>query len=188
MKAPIVALLLVGCQNKNSCAELQQYAPAGVTLARGEAQCAEMLAFADTVPSNYGMDFRTWLATVVPQRTYMVQETIFALVGQRSWTPQSFDPVPNEVPCGHGVPLTDDLWASSPLSQILGMRPKQLYVSLAVEIPASPGDMAAIRVYQDFDCDHVVGVMELVGEFKVGLPILGGGWQLQSTVVSPINE
>jgi hypothetical protein len=63
-----------------------------------------------------------------------------------------------------------------------------MYVSLAVEIPPSPGDMAAIRAFQDFDCDHVVGVTELVGEFHRGLPLVGGGWKLISSKASPIDE
>lgn len=187
-------LLVVACsscsssgQQQTSCAELNQYAPEGIRLGSNESECAQTLAFADTVQARYGMDFRTWLSTVLSQRSMMVEEAIYALIGQRSWTPQTFAQVPPELPCG-GVPLTDDLWLNSPLSQILSMRPEHLYVALAIENPPTPGDMAAIRVYQDFNCDHVVGLMELVGEFHSGLPLLGGGWKLMSTTVPTIYE
>ena len=187
-------LLVVACsscssggQQQSNCAELNQYAPPGVTLGTDEAQCAQTLAFADTVQARYGMDFRTWLSTVLPQRDTMVEDAIYALIGQRSWTAQTFAPTPTEVPCG-GIPVTDELWLNSPLSEILSMRPERLYVALGIEVPPTPGDMAAIRVYQDFNCDHIVGVMELVGEFHAGLPLLGGGWKLMSTTVPSIYE
>jgi len=61
-------------------------------------------------------------------------------------------------------------------------------VSLAVELPPSAGDMAAIRVYQDFNCDHDVGISELVGEIHRGRPLLGGGWQPMSTTIPPIDQ
>jgi hypothetical protein len=183
-----IALLLLGCQgtSKDSCAELEQYAPAGVTLGTSEPECARLLAFADTVQARYAMDFRAWLSTVAPQRVVFASDTVLALTGPSAWTPRSFGPIPAQVPCGKGVPVTDELW-SPPLSQILRTRPTALYVSLAVEIPP-PGDMAAVRVSQDFNCDQKLGVTELVGEFHTGLPLMRGGWKLVSSKVSTIDE
>lgn len=191
MKLAILLSVLCGCQSghlaQDSCAELDQYAPAGVSLGSNEAQCAEVLAFAETVQARYGMDFPTWMSTVLPQRGVLVEDALFALIGKRAWTPRSFGPVPAEVPCGKGIPLTDELWATD-LSQILTARPEKLFVSLGIEIPPYPGDMAAIRVSQNFDCDETVGVMEIVGEFHVGLPLLAGGWTLVSSSVPSIEE
>ena len=186
-------VLLAGCgacqdQPRSSCAELSQYAPAGVTLGSNETECARVLAFADTVDEHYGMNFRTWLSQVLPERAHLINDAVFALGGTSPWTPQSFGPVPAHVPCGRGVPLTDSDWFASPLSQVLASRPAEMYVSIAIEIPPAPGDMAAIRVYQDFDCDQTVGVTELVGEFHHGLPVLAGGWRLVSTTLAPIDE
>jgi len=188
--ASVTVLLASGCgrARQNTCAELNRYAPRGVTLGSDEAQCAELLSFADTVQQRYGVDFQSWLSTVASQRVTMTSEAVFALAGLRSWSPRSFGPVPTDVPCGRGVPLTDDLWSHSPLSQILTTRPEQLYVSLAVEIPPSPGNVATVHVYQDFNCDHVLGGIELVGEFHPGLPLMAGGWKLASSKVSRLDE
>lgn len=181
-------LLQAACQGgASNCEKLAHHAPSGVTLASDETECAEILSFTETVGAQYGMDFQTWLSVVAAQPVALTHDAVFALVGG-SWTPESFGPVPIEVPCGRGVPVTDDLWSNSPLSQILKRRPTQLFVSLSVEIPPTPGDVAAIRMHQNFDCNDTVGIMELVGEFRVGVPVLAGGWQLMSSKTPLLTE
>lgn len=187
----LVSLLLTACQRsepQSQCSELNQYAPAGVTLANEEERCAQLLEFSRTVDANYGMDFSTWLATVPRQRVQMITDAVFSVTDGARWMPVSFPRIPAEVPCGKGVALSDTIWTGSPLSQILAERPRDLYVSLTIDIPPDPGNVMAIRVQQDFNCDQEVGVMEVVGEIRAGVPALAGGWRLISSSVPPLDE
>jgi hypothetical protein len=191
MRIVACLLLLCGCHRsefESSCAELNSYAPKGVTLASDEERCKQLLKFARTSEERYDMDFRTWLSTVAAQPVVMVSDTVFALNGRGGWTPTSFSAVPPEVPCGKGLPLTDALWNNSPLSKILTTRPRELYVSLSVDIPSDPGDVATIRAFQDFNCDHRIGVTEIVGQFHVGGLASVAGWRLMRTTVPQLDE
>lgn len=187
-RTALIAILcgLCACQqrtNETACEELNRFAEPGIVLASDELRCTELLEFARTVPHRYGMDFSTWLVTVPAQTTSLLLDVIFALTGT-SWTPTSFDREPPVIPCGQGFQVTDEYWNRSVLARIVTRtRPERLYVSLAVDIPPSPGNIATIRVFQDFDCDGTLGVFELTGEFKQGMPVTG--WKPLTPAIVP---
>jgi hypothetical protein len=185
-----IATSALGCHNdaRSPCDELNQYAPAGVVLANDNARCAQLLEFAHSTEQRYDMEFSNWLTTVAGQRTAFMNDAVFAMTGLYGWTPAPFSLTPAQVPCGRALPLTDDLWVTTPLSKILKSRPVNLYVSLSVSIPPVPGNVAEIDVQQDFDCDGHIGDMKLVGEFHVGVPAAVGGWKLISSTVPPLDE
>ncbi|HVZ32689.1 MAG TPA: hypothetical protein VG963_09705 [Polyangiaceae bacterium] len=189
MKVLVSGILLwSACQQgeefQGYCKELSnQYSDPAITLATGEARCAEVLQFGSTVESRYGMGFSAWLETVLPQRAEFEIDAIEALSDRSDWAPVSFDFQPL-IPCG-GIIMTDVQWKNSLLSKIVRQKPSRIYVSLGILID---GNQAKIRVKQDFDCDGVPAVTEMVGTFKQGIPSIAGGWQPISTHNVEIDE
>ena len=186
MNRLIAASLLMACQRQPSeppCQELARYAPDGVTLASEEQRCIELLEFASTTKQKYGLEFGLWLQTVVPQRALFMLDAVSALTDPQRWQPMSFSPQP-VVPCG-GLVVTDAVWTSSVLSNIIQQKPDKMYVSLGISVE---GNLATIRVIQDFNCDNQPASTVLIGRFKRGLDPLAGGWDRISTSTAEIDE
>jgi hypothetical protein len=181
-----VTVILAACGDPgSSCEQLNKYAPKGVYLATNEQECARILEFSRIVPASYKMSFTDWLSNVLPQRVLFATDAVDAVSEQSTWVPTTFGPEPAIVPCGPGLPVTDAFWQASTLQYVLRERPTTLYVSLAVKID---NNVATIDTFQDFNCDHKLGVNELVGAFKKGLPAPAGGWTLMNSVSAPIDQ
>lgn len=187
MRLVATSTLLLGCHRSamSSCEELAQMAPKGVVLADTDARCFQMLDFAASIPSRYGVEFSEWLSTVPAQRSAMLIGTMDALT-RGGWSPVDFGPFPPTPPCGPGFSTDQVQWDASPLASILSPRPDKLFVSLALNVDPN-NSLLTIRVLQDFDCDQIVGVTEVEGKYGVGLPLFSGGWTTQRAV-SPILD
>lgn len=175
-------LCMVACQQaETACEEVNRYLPSGAAFSNDEQRCAEILQFSRTVPSRYGMDFKRWLETVSRQRFTLSTGAILWL---SQTTSHSFSRVPASVPCG-GLVVDDLVWNRSVLPEILPERPPKLYASVALELsaPSPPAQEGKVRVYQDFDCDGDLGVMEIVGTFAAGSP-----WRALRSSFPPIDE
>lgn len=131
------------------------------------------------------MEFASWLNAAPGQRVALVHNVTMSLTEVR--TPASFAMEPATAPCDPGQVVTDETWATSNLRPFLQQPPERLYVSLSLNIDIATSK-AVIRAFQDFDCDGVIGVQELVGEFKPGVPALSGGWRLISSKLPQIDE
>jgi hypothetical protein len=181
-------LAAAGCQKgaSNPCEELAQLSPPGVVLADDEVRCGQLLDFAATVHRRYGMDFPEWIATVPAQRAQLLVGTLDA-VTRGKWNPVEFGPEPAIPPCGPGSRVSDDQWNRTPLSTILATRPDRLFVSVQLVVDRQKS-VLTMRILQDFDCDHVLGVTEHTGLFDVGKPLIGGGWTSISSVDPALDE
>jgi hypothetical protein len=187
--AATVALTSACENNESACAMLKSESPDGVTLATDEHRCGELLQFGTYVEQQYHMDFKTWLATVPGQGVGFISDALFALTGDASAPrPTSFAPTPATPPCGPGVEVTDDVWARLPFSRFVKHRPDTLYVSFSVELQTGTPNIATLRAYQDFDCDHKLDVLEVVGEYTPGVPPLAGGWHLLHSSTPAVDE
>lgn len=189
MRLPLLLLLVAACQRheEEPCDELSRHAPAGVVLATESHRCAELVEFGARTAERYGMEFSDWLQTVPRQRVELGLATMMALSERHDWQPTSFGPEPRTVPCASAVTVTDEYWHASVLSRVLTSRPDHLYVSLSLEI-ASDNKTATIRIHHDFDCDHIVGIKEYVGEFRRDLPAFAGGWKLIRSTAPPMSR
>lgn len=190
MNRALAALcMLAAChEDVHACAELKSQSPDGVTLATDEQRCSELLAFGTYVEQHYRMDFKTWLATVPGQGVGFINDALFALTGSGGPRPTSFALAPPVPPCGPGLDVTDDIWASLPYATFVKHRPDTLYVSFSVELQTGAPNVATLRAYQDFDCDHQLAVLEVVGEYTPGLPALAGGWHLLHSSTPAVDE
>ena len=183
--------MMAGCHGASSssaasaCEELQGMVPSGVVLATDDQRCSEILTFGLAASERYGMPFKEWLTTVPAQGMAFALDAIYALT-ERQTLLGALVLSPEKVPCGRGVPIGDDEWSRSQLSKIITTRPLEFYVSLSVDI--GPDNVASIRVFQDFDCDQRLGLLEIVGRFKPGLSPFTGGWQLIRSSESKIDE
>lgn len=182
--------LVWGCSKKEpACDELNRFAPKGIVIASEETRCQAILDFAATTKERYGLEFSEWLDVVFPQKSKLLLGMFQALVipgpPDKSWRPASFSREPAEVPCGRGEEVTERWWKESVLSRVVRDRPEKLYVSLALDIS---GDLATVRIYQDFDCDGELGVTELSARFRAGFSPSHGGWTLTKPTVVPNLE
>lgn len=186
----LVVALASACQKDESpCSELKSMSPDGVTLATDEQRCSQLLEFGRYVDQHYQMDFKTWLAVVPTQGVHFVNDALFALTGDSGApAPTSFSAVPPVPPCGPGLVLTDALWASLPFSSFVKSRPDKLYVSFSVDLQTGATNTATFRVYQDFDCDQKIDILELVGEYTPGVSALAGGWHLLHSSTPAVDE
>lgn len=190
MKVLTLLALLGACQrgsNETSCEELAKYAPEGVVLADDEKRCGEILEFAATVPERYGMDFTTWLKVVPAQGVTFLFDAIYSLTERTTWQPQSFAPEPENIGCG-GKDVSVEEWERSTLSKIVAKRPDKIYAALSIDIPTSPGDIATIKIVQDFNCDQNPGTMQVIGQFRRGISPFTGGWRRISTSEPELDE
>jgi hypothetical protein len=62
-----------------------------------------------------------------------------------------------------------------------------LFVSVQLVVDRQKS-VLTMRILQDFDCDHVLGVTEHTGLFDVGKPLIGGGWTSISSVDPALDE
>lgn len=186
MKLVVLALGLLGCQRteQSACAELQQTSPPGVVLATDEPRCEQLLEFARRVPGAYDMSFEQWLSAVAGQGGVLVHKTVSALT-EGTIPPTSFGPIPPAPPCAPGVKLDTATWSRSALALILGQDSQTMYTSFELRIEATT---ATLRVLQDFDCDQQHGLLEVVGEFQVGVSLYSGGWRLVRSSEPPVDE
>lgn len=161
-------------------------APNGVVLADTEARCSQLLDFAATTPTRYGMEFPDWLSIVPAQRSTLLIGTMDALT-RGGWSPVEFGPYPAIVPCGPGFETNENEWNASLLVRIMPKRPDLMYVSIRLEVDAG-NSLLVIKVLQDFDCDRTVGVTEVSGRYDVGKPLFGGGWTTIRSVVPDLDE
>ncbi|MBA3394234.1 MAG: hypothetical protein H0T89_16420 [Deltaproteobacteria bacterium] len=190
MKLLTLLALLGACQrgsNETACEELAKYASEGVVLASDEKRCGEILDFAATVPERYGMDFATWLKVVPAQGVTFLFDAIYALTERTTWDPQSFALEPQNIACG-GSAVSEEEWGRSTLSKIVTKRPEKIYAALSIDIPTSPGDIATIKIVQDFNCDQNLGTMQVIGQFRRGISPFTGGWSRISTLEPELDE
>jgi len=190
VSAAIALAVVCGCSKKElACEELNRFAPKGIVIASEETRCQAILDFAATTKDRYGLEFSEWLDVVFPQKARLLLDMFQALTLpgplDKSWRPASFPREPAEVPCGKGKEVTEGWWKESVLSKVVRDRPEKLYVSLALDIS---GDLATVRVYQDFDCDGVLGVTEVSARFRAGLSPSHGGWEITKPTVVPDLE
>lgn len=179
-----------GCARREPCADLNRFADPGIVIASEDERCRAILDFAALTEERYGLGFKEWLAVVYAQKVVLFLDIFQALTvpgpPDESWQPASFPREPAEVPCGKGEEVSEGWWRASVLSRVIRSRPAKMYVSLGLEIN---GDVATIRVYQDFDCDGEIGVNELTARFRTGLGPTHGGWELvKPTVIANMEE
>lgn len=133
--------------------------------------CREEQARLNRVSAPFG-SVAKWREAVFDQRVRLFLELEQQVIQAPPSAPLStFDAFPARPPCG-GVSLGEAEWAQSPLGKLGIARIAPLYFSVAVQerreksTPDAP--FVTFTMYQDLDCDGVVGVTISEGWIRRG--------------------
>lgn len=75
-----------------------------------------------------------------------------------------------------------------PMAAFVKTRPAELCISFSIDLQRGTPNIATLRAYQDYDCDHQVDVLEVVGEYSPGGPAAVGGWRLLHSTAPAVDE
>lgn len=187
------------CAHKDSCKELHaEYSEDSIVLASGTQECSKLLGFlqSEKFDDEGHPAPKEWISQVSMQKVLIMHRMLDALLGVGPntgvvWEPESFAMTPATIPC-EGLTLSED--APWPLAQ-LGVAPPPgplvFRTSLQVQAfdPSTGGQYATIQLFQDHNCDGVIGVNTMKGTFVRGLYPEQGGWLKDGMVkAAPLYE